>query len=62
MEPPKGKRRKHDLETPGAGTWMQMLSRWAKHGGSWRDIPRTEMTGGSWFAIPDGITGKDEMK
>ncbi|KAH3815082.1 hypothetical protein DPMN_143601 [Dreissena polymorpha] len=30
MEPP---REKEDggLETPGAVTWMQMLSRWAKH-------------------------------
>ncbi|KAH3785873.1 hypothetical protein DPMN_163968 [Dreissena polymorpha] len=31
---PQGKEREGAIETPGAVTWMQMLSRWAKHGGS----------------------------
>ncbi|KAH3752565.1 hypothetical protein DPMN_187186 [Dreissena polymorpha] len=31
---------------PGAITWMQMLSRNAKHEGSWRDSTRTETPGG----------------
>ncbi|KAH3861182.1 hypothetical protein DPMN_024110 [Dreissena polymorpha] len=58
-----GKEREGGLETPGAGTWMQMLSRWAKHGGSWRDSPRTDTPRESWFAAyaPDGTTGEDEM-
>ncbi|KAH3836491.1 hypothetical protein DPMN_109862 [Dreissena polymorpha] len=50
-----GKGREGGLETPGAGTWMQMLSRWAKHGGRWRDSPRTKIPGGSLLAA----TGKE---
>ncbi|KAH3884637.1 hypothetical protein DPMN_008621 [Dreissena polymorpha] len=44
---PKGKGREGGLQTPGAATWMQMLSRWAKHGGSLRNSPRTETPVGS---------------
>ncbi|KAH3833489.1 hypothetical protein DPMN_106800 [Dreissena polymorpha] len=61
---PKGKGSEGGLGTPGAVTWMQMLSRWAKHGGSWRGSPRTEMPGGCWLAtyVPDETTGEDETK
>ncbi|KAH3825235.1 hypothetical protein DPMN_127109 [Dreissena polymorpha] len=42
---------------------MQILSRWARHGGSWKDSPRTETPGGSWLAayVPEWTTGEDEM-
>ncbi|KAH3788508.1 hypothetical protein DPMN_166653 [Dreissena polymorpha] len=50
VEPPSEEEEKGGLETPGAVTWMQMLSRWAKHEGSWRDSPRTETPGGSLLA------------
>ncbi|KAH3825170.1 hypothetical protein DPMN_127043 [Dreissena polymorpha] len=64
MELPKENGREGGLETPVAVTWIQILSRWAKHGGSLRDSPRTETPGGSWLAadFPDGTTGEDEMK
>ncbi|KAH3848347.1 hypothetical protein DPMN_090707 [Dreissena polymorpha] len=60
----KEKGRDGGLETPGVRTWMQMLSRWAKHGGSWIYSPRAETPGGSWVAayVPDGTTGTDEMR
>ncbi|KAH3835324.1 hypothetical protein DPMN_108675 [Dreissena polymorpha] len=62
MEPPKEKEEGKE-KTTGAVTWMQMLSRWAKHWGSLRDSPRTESPGGSWLSayFPDRTTGEDEI-
>ncbi|KAH3830435.1 hypothetical protein DPMN_103679 [Dreissena polymorpha] len=42
MEPPKGKGREGGHKTPGAVTWMQMLSRWAKHGDTRPETRRQE--------------------
>ncbi|KAH3882621.1 hypothetical protein DPMN_006564 [Dreissena polymorpha] len=47
---PNEKGREGSLEAPGAGTWMQMQSKLAKHGGSCRYSPRSETSGGSWLA------------
>lgn len=52
----KGRGREGDPQTPGAEIWMQTQSRWARHGDSRRDSPRTWVPGGSWLAayVPDG--------
>ncbi|KAH3778318.1 hypothetical protein DPMN_179773 [Dreissena polymorpha] len=51
---PQGKK-KRGRPRPGAVTLMQMLSRWTKHIGSWRDSPRTETPRGGWWAMgPQG--------